>query len=146
MNGRKLMIEEISFDEFEERAEMPKLTKSPVNQIQLVKYAGASGDFHPLHTDPEFGKKIGIGQIAHGMLIMGFAGEALTNWIPKKYIRQFSVRFVGMTRLGDSVTVTGKIGRKEITGKQCVLWGEIIAKNQKDEVLLIGTFKAEVYV
>lgn len=136
------MIEAISLDEFEEGNEMPKLVKSPVNQIQLVKYAGASGDFHPLHTDPEFGKIIGIGQIAHGMLIMGFAGEALTNWIPKKYIRKFSVRFVGMTRLRDAVTVTGKIVKKEITRKKCVLWGEVIAKNQRDEILLLGSFKA----
>ena len=56
--------------------ELPAYIKEPVTKVQLVKYAGASGDFNPLHTDDAFAQKIGLqGPIAHGMLIMGFLGE-----------------------------------------------------------------------
>ena len=55
--------------------EIPQLVKSPIKHLQLVRYAGASGDFNPLHTDPSVGEAIGTGGIiAHGMLIMGFVG------------------------------------------------------------------------
>ncbi len=40
--------------------EIPKLVKSSVSHLQLVRYAGASGDFNPLHTDPKFGEMLGI--------------------------------------------------------------------------------------
>ena len=70
---------EIRFDDVTEGTEMPRLVKPPVTHNQLVRYAGASGDFNPIHTDPEAGKAAGIGLIAHGMLIMGFAGQAITT-------------------------------------------------------------------
>ena len=48
---------------------MPELVKPALSHIQLVRYAGASGDFNPLHTDPKFGEMVGTGGIiAHGML------------------------------------------------------------------------------
>ena len=40
---------------------IPKLVKSPLSHLQLVRYAGASGDFNPLHTDPKIGELVGIG-------------------------------------------------------------------------------------
>ncbi|MBI4965040.1 MAG: dehydratase [Desulfomonile tiedjei] len=120
---------------------MPVLVKAPIDQVQLVKYAGASGDFNPLHFDPEFGKAVGIGGvIAQGMLIAGFVGQAMTNWVPKKYIRKFGVRFAGMTRLGDVVTVTGVV--KEKTGNRIVC--DLEAKNQNGALLVVGSFEAEL--
>ncbi|MFZ5866402.1 MAG: MaoC/PaaZ C-terminal domain-containing protein [Thermodesulfobacteriota bacterium] len=120
---------------------MPVLVKAPIDKVQLVKYAGASGDFNPLHFDPEFAKTVGIGgTIAHGMLIMGFVGQAMTNWIPKKYIRKFGVRFAEMTKPGDVVTVTGVV--KEKIGKRIVC--DLAAKNQDGKVLIVGSFEAEL--
>ena len=133
------MGKEIRFEEISVGSEMPVLVKTPVDHMQLVRYAGASGDFNPLHTDPEVGKKVGIGQIAHGMLIMGFVGQAITDWIPKKYLKKFSVRFAGMTRPGDTVTVTGKV-REKADGNKIVC--DVQAKNQKEEVLVAGFFEA----
>ena len=125
--------------------DMPRLVKDPVTHIQLVRYAGASGDFNPLHVDPEAGKSAGIGgQIAHGMLIMGFVGQAVTNWIPKKYIRKFSVRFAGMTRLGDVVTVSGKVVDKKPEDCRHRIVCELSAKNQKEELLVAGQFEASL--
>jgi acyl dehydratase len=103
------MEKEIRYDDLTVGSEMPILVKAPVDKMQLVKYSGASGDFNPLHTDPEVGKAVGIGQIAHGMLIMGFVGQAITDWVPKKFLKKLSVRFAGMTRPGDVVTVNGNV-------------------------------------
>src|SRR5690348_3370985 len=92
---------------------LPKLVKSPVTHLQLVRYAGASGDFNPLHTDPRIGEMIGTGGIiAHGMLIMGFVGQLLSDYVGPHALRKFGVRFRGMTRLGDEITCTGIITKK----------------------------------
>lgn len=120
--------------------EMPVLVKKPIGIVQLVRYAGASGDFNPLHIDPQAGKAAGIEQIAHGMLIMGFVGQAITDWVPKKYIRKFSVRFAGMTKPGDTVKVTGRVRAKDAAAKKIEC--DVTAKNQEDVILIKGYFEA----
>ena len=92
---------------------LPKLIKSPVTHVQLVRYAGASGDFNPLHTDPKIGEMVGTGGIiAHGMLIMGFVGQLLSDYVGPTALRKFGVRFKGMTHLDDVITCTGTITNK----------------------------------
>ncbi len=123
--------------------EMPVLRKEPLDQIWLVKYAGASGDFNPLHYMEEVGRAAGHGGvIAHGMLIMGFMGQAVTDWIPNRCLKSFRVRFVRMTRLGDAITVTGRITGKKVTGGRGVISGEVEAADQNGEVKAAGTFEA----
>ena len=52
---------------------LPQVVKGPIQQIQLTRYAGASGDFNPIHQDDEFAKAAGMGGVfGHGMLTMGF--------------------------------------------------------------------------
>lgn len=136
------MEKEIRFGDLDVGMEMPVLVKAPVDKVQLVKYSGASGDFNPLHTDPDVGKAVGIGQIAHGMLIMGFVGQAITDWIPKKFLKKMSVRFAGMTRPGDVVSVAGKIREKAAEGGVKKIVCDVQARNQKDEVLISGFFEA----
>lgn len=137
------MAKVLYFEDIQLGDTMPVLVKDPVSNVQLVKYAGASGDFNPLHTDPEVGRAVGIGgTIAHGMLIMGFVGQAITGWIPKKYLRKFGVRFAAMTRPGDVVTVTGKVVEKKEDGAEKLIVCQVEAKNQKDAVLVSGSFEA----
>lgn len=53
-----------------------------VDRARLVRYAGASGDFNPIHWNERFATEVGLpGVIAHGMLTMGIAGAALTDWL-----------------------------------------------------------------
>src|SRR5260221_12558352 len=59
----------------------PTLVKGPVTHLQRVRYAGASGDFSPLHTDPKIGERLGIdGSVAHRPLIMRFVGALLCQY------------------------------------------------------------------
>src|SRR5256886_14437145 len=107
---------------------IPKVVKSPVSHLQLVRYAGASGDFNPLHTDPKIGELIGVGGIiAHGMLIMGFVGQLLSDYVGPTTLRKFDVRFKGMTRLGDVITCTGTITEKYETDVEARIAGKVQA-------------------
>ncbi len=122
---------------------IPKLVKSPVSHLQLVRYAGASGDFNPLHTDPKIGELIGVGGIiAHGMLIMGFVGQLLSDYVGPTTLRKFDVRFKGMTRLGDVITCTGTITEKYETDGEARIAGKVQATDQNGEVKVAGTFVA----
>jgi len=104
-------------DEVQVGDELPKLVKTPVTLNQLVRYSGASGDFNPLHTDPKVGELIGTGGvIAHGMLVMGFVGQLVSEYVGPAALRKFNVRFKGMTHLDDVVTCTGVITEKSEGG------------------------------
>lgn len=122
---------------------IPKLVKSPVSHLQLVRYAGASGDFNPLHTDPKIGELIGVGGIiAHGMLIMGFVGQLLSDYAGPTTLRKFDVRFKGMTRIDDVITCTGTITEKYETDGEARIAGKVQAADQNGDVKVAGTFVA----
>src|SRR5260221_11170048 len=70
----------LPFEDVQVGDAIPTLVKGPVTHLQLVRYAGASGDFNPLHTDPKTGEALGTGGIiAHGMLVIGSAGQMVTD-------------------------------------------------------------------
>ncbi len=122
---------------------IPPLVKSPVTHNQLVKYAGASGDFNPLHTDPKVGEFIGVGGIiAHGMLIMGFVGQLLSDYVGPAALRKFNVRFKGMTRLDDVITCTGTITEKYEANGEGFIAGKVQAADQNGDVKVTGSFIA----
>jgi acyl dehydratase len=87
------------------------LTKGPVTTVQLVMYAGASGDFNRIHYDLPFAQEAGLGGvIAHGMLSMGFAAQAVTDWAgPGAMVRDIAARFLTPVRPGDTVRFGGKV-------------------------------------
>lgn len=122
---------------------IPALVKAPVTHLQLVRYAGASGDFNPLHTDPKVGEEIGTGGIiAHGMLIMGFVGQLLSDYAGPGTLRKFGVRFKGMTHLGDEITCTGTITEKYEADDEGRIAGKVQAADQNGDVKVVGTFIA----
>jgi len=122
---------------------IPKLVKPALTHIQLVRYAGASGDFNPLHTDPKFGEMVGTGGIiAHGMLIMGFVGQLLSDYVGPAALRKFGVRFRGMTRLDDVITCTGTITEKYEADGEGRIAGKVQAVDQNGDVKVSGTFVA----
>lgn len=122
---------------------LPKLIKSPVTHVQLVRYAGASGDFNPLHTDPKIGEMVGTGGIiAHGMLIMGFVGQLLSDYVGPTALRKFGVRFKGMTHLDDVITCTGTITNKYEADGEARIAGKVQAVDQNGDVKVAGSFVA----
>lgn len=122
---------------------IPPLVKSPMTHLRLVRYAGASGDFNPLHTDPKVGEEIGTGGIiAHGMLIMGFVGQLLSDYAGPGALRKFGVRFKGMTHLDHEITCTGTITEKYEADGEGRIAGKVQAIDQNGDVKVAGTFIA----
>jgi acyl dehydratase len=79
-----------------------------LSRTQLVMYAGASGDYNPLHTDDRYTTEIaGYPSVfAHGMLSMGAAGRLITDWFGADRVKRYGVRFVNQVWPGDKLTGT----------------------------------------
>ncbi len=89
---------------------LPELVKEPVSRTQLVKYAGASGDYNSIHYDDEAARAGGLdGVIAHGMLSMGFLGQFVENTFGAGSYKRLEVRFQGMVKLGEVITCRGVV-------------------------------------
>lgn len=102
-----------SYDAINEGDKIPKVKKDPVTQLQLIRYAGASGDFNPIHTIPDYAKEAGLeGTIAHGMLIMGMLGQMISGWVGVAPVVKYGVSFRAITNIGDVLTATGEVTRK----------------------------------
>lgn len=102
---------------------LPERRLAPLQQIDVVKYAGASGDFNQIHTVPAFAAKAGLpGTIAHGMMSMGFLGSYVVDWAGAgAELRAFGVRFAAMTFPGDELALSGAVTRvREEAGERLV--------------------------
>ncbi|OEC01411.1 dehydratase [Lysinibacillus sphaericus] len=101
----------LQFKELQQGQKLEPLVKPAVTKVQLVKYAGASGDFNPLHTDDAFAQSIGMpGVIAHGMLVMGFLGQYVMELAgTSATLTNFNMRFGAMTRPGDEITCLASV-------------------------------------
>ncbi len=76
-----------------------------------VRYAGASGDFNPIHIDEEFAKSVGLpGRILHGLWTMAQVARAHTEAAGgPEHLRRLSVQFRGMGRMGEEIVVSGTV-------------------------------------
>jgi acyl dehydratase len=129
----------VYFDDVEIGAELPPLVKGPIQQIQLTRYAGASGDFNPIHQDAEFARAAGMNDVfAHGMLSMGFVAQAVTDWAGAGTVRKLGVRFAALVRLKDTVTCRGRVLGKSSKDETHLVELEVWAENQRDEKVVAG--------
>ena len=122
---------------------LPELRKDAITKLQLVKYAGASGDYNLIHTDDETARRVGLdGVIAHGMLSMAFLGQYLCWLTGPESIRRLTVRFVEMVRPGDVLTCHARVKALEQAagGRRMTL--ELWAENQRAQQVTAG--EAEV--
>jgi acyl dehydratase len=123
---------------------VPPLVKDPITKVQLVKYAGASGDYNLIHTDLETARAAGLpGIIAHGMLSMGFLGQFLVGLVGPEGVRRLRVRFNAVVRPGDVLTCRGTVTAVRETGRgRRMVELEVWIENQEGERVTMG--EAEV--
>lgn len=132
-------MQRIKFSDFEVGAKIPELRVGPVHHMDLVRYSGASGDFNPIHTDPEFGKQVGLGgTIAHGMYVMAQMGRMCSNWVNPSQVQSFGVKFKGMTRPGEMIVCTGEVKKKKEEDGKKILSVSVQAANENGEVKVSG--------
>ncbi len=95
--------------------EFPPVTLGPVTRTDLVRYAGASGDFNPLHHDPDFARAAGLPDVmAHGMYSAGLVASELERWFGVGSMAAFAVRFRAPVWVGDRLLLScdGREGGK----------------------------------
>ena len=82
-----------------------------LSRTQIVMYAGASGDYNPVHTDEKFTKEMaGYPSVfAHGMLTMGMTGRMLTNYVGDGRLTKYGVRFTSQVWPGDTLNSTATV-------------------------------------
>src|ERR1700754_4139674 len=117
------MTAKISYDDVEVGTELPAQS-FPVSRATLVQYAGASGDFNPIHWNERFAKEVGLPDvIAHGMFTMAEAIRVVTDWTGDPgAVVEYSVRFtkpvvVPNDDKGAAVEVSAKVGEKLADGQ-----------------------------
>jgi acyl dehydratase len=129
----------VYFEDVKVGDELPPLVKGPIQQIQLTRYAGASGDFNPIHQDEEFARAAGMGGVfAHGMLSMGFVAQAVTDWAGAGRVRKIGVRFASLVRLKDTVTCRGRVVTTSSKDGANLVELDVWAENQKGEKVVTG--------
>ena len=111
----------------------------PITRHRLALYCGASGDHNPIHVDIDFAKQAGFPDVfSHGMLVMGYLGQALTDAVEPSRIRSFSTRFAAITQLGAKLTCEGTVTELfERNGEKRARIA-LTTKDQNGEIKLAG--------
>ncbi|MBB2497091.1 MaoC family dehydratase [Aquipseudomonas ullengensis] len=129
----------VTFDSIQVGDLLPPLALAPINRTTLGLFAGASNDHNPLHIDIDYARKAGMNDVfAHGMLSMAYLGRLLTQWVDQRQLREFGVRFVGITHLGHQITCTGKVVEKFAADGEQRIKVEIQTANQYGDVKILG--------
>ena len=107
------MAEQVYWDDVQEGTVLPNLVKNPTTQ-QLVKYAGASGDYYQIHYDKNFAMNNELDDvILHGALKNAFLGHLVTKWMgPEGDLKRLACQYRGMDIPGSSITAKGVVTRK----------------------------------
>jgi acyl dehydratase len=128
------------YQDIKKGEEIAPLVKVPTTR-QLVMWAGAVGDYMPIHYDQEYARSRGLeGVIVHGQLVGAFLGQLMTDWVGEEgWLRKLSCSYKGMNYPGEAVTLRGKVLRKYVRGGghfvDCSIWAE----NPKGEKTASGT-------
>jgi 3-hydroxybutyryl-CoA dehydratase len=136
-----LMPEELSTG-----LDLPEL-KREVTQEHIDRYAEASGDFNPIHIDPDFARLTPAGgTIAHGMLILAYVSEFMVDSFGGDWLSggALSARFKTPARPGDTITISGKVTALQKEGGAASVRCEVLCRNQQDEPVIVCETKVKV--
>jgi acyl dehydratase len=117
--------------------------REPIERLDLIRYAGASGDFNVIHWSDEAATAVGLpGVIAHGMYSMGVAARLVAGWAgDPAALRRLRVRFAAMIRPGQTLSVRGEVAEVEKTRVGLRFSGE---DEQGNKVLSKGEAEVEL--
>jgi acyl dehydratase len=125
--------------------EGPEVVVGEFERKDFVKYAGASGDFHPVHYDDQYAAAAGNPDVfAQGMLTAGIGARFVTKWFGLANVDQYGVRFQKRVFPGDTVSVNGEVTAVNRTEETVEVEADIIATNTDGEVVLSGDTKVSL--
>jgi acyl dehydratase len=121
----------------------PHASVGPLTRTDIVRYAGASGDFNPIHHDEEFARSAGMPSVfGIGMHSAGLLGQYLARWVGLPNVRRFGVRLTGQVWPGDTLTLDGRVERVEDGGDERVAQIQLTVTRQTGDVVVKGTATA----
>ncbi|WP_131744894.1 MaoC/PaaZ C-terminal domain-containing protein [Frankia sp. Cppng1_Ct_nod] len=132
---------EIAVGEVHEQVLVDDLTRT-----QIVQYAGASGDYNPLHTDDVYAREAAgyPGVFSHGMLVMGLTARAVTDWVGDGRLTRYGVRFKSQVWPGDRLTARVTVaGLRDDDGVGLVDL-DVVTLNERGEEVIAGYATARV--
>lgn len=134
------MVEQTYWDDVTEGQELAPLVKHPTTQ-QLVKYAGASGDYYQIHYDKDFARNNGLDNvILHGALKSAFLGHLITAWMGLEgTLKKLACQYRGMDIPGSPITAKGVVTRKYQEGSNYLVDCEIWLENQEGQKTTPGS-------
>jgi acyl dehydratase len=110
-----------------------------INRTHFVRYAGASGDFNPIHHDQTFAEKAGLPTVfGVGMFTAGALSRVASEWFGPESIKRFQVRFAQRLWPGDTIRFSGKVTRVYEENGLPHAELELLALNQEDVKLVTG--------
>ena len=117
-----------------------------LSRTQIVQYAGASGDYNPVHSDEVYAtQKAGYPSVfAHGMLTMGLTGKMLTNYVGDGRLIKYGVRFTNQVWPGDTLVAMATVDALLKDGGQNLVDLTISTANQDGTVVITGTATAHI--
>lgn len=122
----------------ERRQEFPPLTRT-----MFVKYAGASGDFNPMHHDDTIAQQVGNPSVfGHGMLTMGLAARVVKDWFGPEAIRKFQVRFSKQVWPGDVLTCVATVSGIRDEGGERLVDLDLAVTTQNGDKAITGSATA----
>ena len=133
------MSQQLYYEDVAVGSEITPLVKQPTTR-QLVMWAGASGDYYPIHYDKDFAQSKGLpGVIVHGQLIGCFLGQLMTDWIGEQgSFRKLTCSYKSVNFPGQALICKGKANKKYVEDGEhyieCNLWVE----NAKGEKTISG--------
>jgi len=133
------MSEQLYYEDIIVGSEITPLVKQPTTR-QLVMWAGASGDYYPIHYDKDFAQSKGLpGVIVHGQLVGCFLGQLMTDWMGEQgNLRKLTCSYKSVNFPGEALICKGKVSKKYIEDGEhyieCNLWVE----NAKGEKTISG--------
>ena len=121
----------------------PPRTVGPLTITDIVRFAGAGGDFNPLHHDPAFAARAGFPAIiAHGQLTAGLLAAWVSDWFGVEHLRSFEVRFMAPVLVGDTLTLRGTVTELLPSTTGTLATVEVLV--EKDAVVVKGKAQALV--
>ncbi|HJW69170.1 MAG TPA: MaoC/PaaZ C-terminal domain-containing protein, partial [Candidatus Binatia bacterium] len=115
-------------DLFAEGAAIPPFVVEDLTRTDLVRYAGASGDFNPIHHDEHFARAAGNPTVfGHGMLTAGLVARCITDFVGAGNLRRYKVRFATRVWPGDTITCAGRVTKRYEEAGESRIDGEVRA-------------------
>ncbi len=136
-------MSKLVYTDVEIGTEAPVRTHS-LTRTDLVKYAGASGDFNPMHHDEVLAKGAGQPSVfGHGMFSMGFLGSALTDWAGPGRVVRFKARFSKQTWPGETLVTRVVVTDKHEDDGRKLIDVDCTLANDQGEMKVVGTATVE---